>query len=89
VKATELRALTRDELEAKATAMRGEFFGARVRFATGQLENTAKLRSLRRDIARLETILREKAGRAAPGPPDHKTGPKASGRPGREVGASR
>ena len=35
-------------------------FGARVRFATGQLENTAKLRLLRRDIARLETVLREK-----------------------------
>ena len=77
MKATELRELTRGELEAKATAMRGEYFGARVRFATGQLENTAKLRLLRRDIARLETILREK------------TGPKASGRPSREVGASR
>ena len=77
MKALELRALTRDELEAKATAMRGEYFGARVRFATGQLENTAKLRLLRRDIARLETILREKAG------------PKASGRPSREAGASR
>jgi large subunit ribosomal protein L29 len=89
VKATEVRELTRDELEAKATAMRGEYFGARVRFATGQLENTAKLRSLRRDIARLETILREKAGRAAPGPPSDPTGPKASGRPSREVGASR
>ena len=42
--------------------MRGEYFGARVRFATGQLENTAKLRLLRRDIARLETVLREKVG---------------------------
>ncbi len=89
MKATELRQLTRDELEAKAIAMRGEYFGARVRFATGQLENTAKLRSLRRDIARLETILREKAGRAAPGPPGHQTGPNASDRPSREVGASR
>ena len=89
MKATELRQLTRDELEAKATAMRGEYFGARVRFATGQLENTAKLRSLRRDIARLETILREKAGRAATGPPGHQTGPNASDRPSREVGASR
>ncbi len=77
MKATELRELTADELEAKAKAMRGEYFGARVRFATGQLENTAKLRSLRRDIARLETILRQKAGRAAPG------------RPSREVGAIR
>ncbi len=77
MKASELRELTLDELEAKATAMRGEYFGARVRFATGQLENTAKLRLLRRDVARLETILREK------------TGPKVAVRAGREVGASR
>jgi len=77
VKASELRELTRDELEAKTSAMRGEYFGARVRFATGQLENTAKLRLLRRDIARLETVLREKDG------------PKAQGRQGREAGVSR
>jgi len=35
-------------------------FNARVKKSTGQLENTAKLQSLRRDIARVETILREK-----------------------------
>ena len=89
MKASELRDLSRDELEAKATAMRGEYFGARVRFATGQLENTAKLRHLRRDIARLETILREKAGRAAPGPQGHQAGRMAPGTPRNKVGASR
>lgn len=61
MKASELRELSLDELEAKTREVRGEYFGARVRFATGQLENTAKLRLLRRDIARLETVLREKA----------------------------
>ena len=61
MKALELRALTLPELEAKAREVRAEYFGARVRFATGQLENTAKLRTLRRDVARLETVLREKA----------------------------
>ena len=61
MKASELRELSMDELETKAREVRGEYFGARVRFATGQLENTAKLRLLRRDIARLETVLREKA----------------------------
>jgi large subunit ribosomal protein L29 len=61
VKASDLRELSLQELEAKAREVRGEYFGARVRFATGQLENTAKLRLLRRDIARLETVLREKA----------------------------
>jgi large subunit ribosomal protein L29 len=62
VKASELRELTVEELEAKMAELRRERFGAKVRHATGQLENTAKLRLLRRDIARVETLLREKAG---------------------------
>jgi len=62
VKAAELRELTLDELANKARETRNEHFGARVRFATGQLENTAKLRLLRRDIARVETVLCTKAG---------------------------
>jgi large subunit ribosomal protein L29 len=60
VKGKEIRELALDDLEAKIRETRGEYFGARVRFATGQLENTAKLRLLRRDIARMETVLREK-----------------------------
>jgi large subunit ribosomal protein L29 len=60
VKAKELRELTLEELATKAREVRNEYFGARVRFATGQLENTAKLRTLRRDIARIETVLRDK-----------------------------
>ena len=63
MKASELRDLTISELEAKAREVRTEYFGARVRFATGQLENTAKLRTLRRTIARLETVLREKSAK--------------------------
>jgi large subunit ribosomal protein L29 len=64
VKAKDLRELTLDELDHKARETRAEYFGARVRFATGQLENTAKLRNLRREIARLETVRREKAAAA-------------------------
>jgi large subunit ribosomal protein L29 len=60
VKASELRELSPDELRAKCKELREEFFGARVRHATGQLENTAKLGQLRKDVARVETILREK-----------------------------
>ena len=71
MKASELRELTQDELATKARETRNEFFGARVRFATGQLENTAKLRLLRRDVARIETVLRERAGAAETG---HKGG---------------
>jgi len=63
VKAKELRDLTLEQLGAKETEIRNEYFGARVRFATGQLENTAKLRTLRRTIARLETVLREKSAK--------------------------
>jgi len=58
----ELRGLSLEELEAKAREFRGELFNARIRKETGQLENTAKLGLLRRDIARAETILREKRG---------------------------
>ncbi len=62
MKAKEWRELALDELEAKTSQLRGELFTARIRKETGQLENTAKLRTLRRDIARAETILRERRG---------------------------
>jgi len=58
----DLRSLSLDELVAKGSELRGELFNARVRKATGQLENTALLGTLRRDVARVETILREKRG---------------------------
>ena len=62
MKAAELRDLSVEELRAKAQELRREHFGAKVRHSTGQLENTAKLSLLRRDIARIETLLREKSG---------------------------
>jgi large subunit ribosomal protein L29 len=62
MKPAELRELTFEELAAKSVDLRGELFSAKVRMATGQLENTAKLKMFRRDIARVETILREKRG---------------------------
>jgi large subunit ribosomal protein L29 len=57
VKASELRTLSEPELQAKSRELRDELFNARVKRATGQLENTAKLRQLRRDVARVETLL--------------------------------
>jgi large subunit ribosomal protein L29 len=59
MKPEELRSLTADELAAKATELRGELFNVRIKKSTGQLENTAKTGLLRRDIARVVTILRE------------------------------
>ena len=65
MKASQLRDLTQPELEAKATELRGELFSARIKKATGQLENNALLRRLRRDVARVQTVLRQRqeAGR--------------------------
>jgi large subunit ribosomal protein L29 len=62
MKASDLRDLSVDELTAKARELRGELFNARIKKTTGQLENTAKLRTLRRDIARAETVLRQRRG---------------------------
>jgi large subunit ribosomal protein L29 len=65
MKASQLRELSQPELEAKSTELRGELFSARIKKATGQLENNALLRKLRRDVARVQTVLRERqeAGR--------------------------
>jgi large subunit ribosomal protein L29 len=62
MKAPEMRDLTLEELAEKSRELRGDLFNAQVKRATGQLENTAKLRRLRRDIARVETVLRERRG---------------------------
>ena len=62
MKASELRELSSDELAAKGDELRTELVTARLSKATGQLEDTAKLRTLRRSVARVETILREKRG---------------------------
>jgi large subunit ribosomal protein L29 len=60
--ARELRELSLDELVAKSMDLRGEAFNVMIKRSTGQLENTARLKQLRRDIARVETVLHEKRG---------------------------
>ena len=60
MKASEIRELSMEELLAKSNELRGEAFNVRIKRATGQLENTAKAKQLRRDIARVETVMREK-----------------------------
>jgi len=62
VKASEIRSLSEPELVAKSRELRDELFNARVKRATGQLENTAKLLQLRRDVARVETLLTQMRG---------------------------
>jgi large subunit ribosomal protein L29 len=60
MKPKELRDLSADELVNKEKEFREEEFKLRFRHATGQLEKTDRLRKLRKDIARVKTIIREK-----------------------------
>ena len=62
--ATELRGMTRTELNAKVTELKEELFGLRFAAATGQLESHGRLREARKDIARIQTILAEQRRKA-------------------------
>ncbi len=62
-KARELRDLSNDELQAKAVELKKELFNLRVQQAMGQIENPMRLRTLRKDIAKAKTVLKEKHGR--------------------------
>ena len=63
--ATELRGKTPDELRTALVALKKESFNLRFQQATGQMENTARMRTVRRDAARVKTILNQKAAAAA------------------------
>jgi large subunit ribosomal protein L29 len=63
--ATELRTKTPDQLRDSLVALKKEAFNLRFQQATGQLENTARMRAVRRDVARIKTVLTEKAQAAA------------------------
>jgi large subunit ribosomal protein L29 len=60
MKAKDLREQTREELLKKKKDMKEELFNLRFQHSTGQLENTARLRLLKKDVAKIETILRQK-----------------------------
>lgn len=59
--AADLRAKTPDELSAALTELKKEQFNLRFQAASGQLENTARVQTVRREIARIKTVLAEKA----------------------------
>lgn len=63
--AQELRAKTPDQLRDELVRLKKEAFNLRFQQATGQLENTARMRAVRRDVARIKTVLNEKAREAA------------------------
>ncbi len=65
MKAEELRAKSADELTTELMDLKKEAFNLRFQRATGQLENTARVRQVRRDIARIKTTMRAQAPAAS------------------------
>ena len=63
--AAELREADESELETRLAEAKQELFNLRFQIVTGQLDNSARIRTVRRDIARLLTVLREKEIEAA------------------------
>jgi large subunit ribosomal protein L29 len=65
MKAAEVRDLTEDQLKDKLLHLKKEQFNLRFQRASGQLEKTARITEVRRDIARVKTILRQKQSATA------------------------
>jgi len=65
MKAEEIRTMTADQLQEKLVDLKKEQFNLRFQRATGQLENTSRVRAVRRDIARVKTIDGQKRRGAA------------------------
>ena len=60
MKAKELQAMNKNELETKVADLKAELFNLRFRHATGQLENPNVLHTVKKDIARVKTVIRER-----------------------------
>ncbi len=90
MKAADVRAMTLDQLDDEVLKLKKEQFNLRFQRATGQLENTSRVRVIRRDIARMKTIAKQKrAGieepaakaEAAPAKKTKAAKPKAAAKP--------
>lgn len=60
MKANEIRELTTAEIDQQVKGLKEELFNLRFQLATGQLENTARIRQVRKSIARLKTVARQR-----------------------------
>lgn len=60
MKAPEIRELTAEELSAKLGELKKDLFNLRLQLATNQLDNTNKINEVKHDIARINTVIREK-----------------------------
>lgn len=56
----ELRDLTEEELQRKLAEAKEELFNLRFQFATGQLDNPSRIKGLRKDVARINTVIRQR-----------------------------
>ncbi len=65
MKAGQVRGMTVDQLNDELVKLKKEQFNLRFQAASGQLENTARVREIRRDIARIQTITRQKGAAGA------------------------
>ena len=59
MKAKEIRDMNQTELNKQLSDLKSELFNLRFQLATGQLENPVRIRSVRKDIARIKTVMRE------------------------------
>ncbi|HLC08663.1 MAG TPA: 50S ribosomal protein L29 [Methyloceanibacter sp.] len=73
MKAGQVRDLTTDQLSDELVKLKKEQFNLRFQAASGQLENTARVRQIRRDIARIQTISRQRPAGGAEAKPATKT----------------
>jgi large subunit ribosomal protein L29 len=64
MKIGDVRAMTSDQLQDEILRLKKEQFNLRFQRATGQLENTARVRQVRRDIARMKTVVRQRQAQA-------------------------
>ena len=64
MKPSDIKTKTPDELKTELLALKREVFNLRFQKASGQLENTARVRAVRRDIARIQTVLVAKSAQA-------------------------
>lgn len=60
MKAAEIRNLSADDLQAKLKEARAELFNLRFQMATGQLDNTARIKQVKKNIARIQTEMRDR-----------------------------
>ena len=65
MKAAEIQKLWGEDLQAKLKEARAELFNLRFQMATGQLDNTARIKQVKKDIARIQTEMRDRELKAA------------------------